>query len=248
MMMIGASLLLNVALLMITLIDHCVWASPVSVAYDQVKLSANNSGIDPVKVDGKSYPTRLAEKLSSCCLVFGKSCDFSVSLDTRRCSCTVVYRNPMCTDDLNSLNLFAQKVQLDNGSAVVFEATNPNGVIETLANEMALMSELLRIPVIFVQSGRGSNNFYAKLKDESNLMVRIEVTGQGSTTPDEPTTNGFNNARSATTFYFVVFAFTILLLLSLTWFVFNYLRRCHHMYTVKRQRVSELYSVVLTNG
>jgi len=124
-------------------------------------------------------------------------------------------------------------------NAIVFPTRNANNKIDDLATSS--VGDRLSIPLIFVND-RDSDNFVAKLREETNLRVTISVTGQGNTgEEDQRPGSGFTNGRSATTFYFVVFAFTILLLLSLTWFIFNYLRRCHHMYTVKRQRVSNLH-------
>ena len=44
---------------------------------------------------------------------------------------------------------------------------------------------------------------------------------------------------NSSTFYFVVFAFTVLVFLSLTWFCITYVRRCYDRCTTKRRRVSQ---------
>lgn len=44
--------------------------------------------------------------------------------------------------------------------------------------------------------------------------------------------------RTSQTFYFVVFAFSVLVLLSLTWFIITYVRRCHDYCARSHTRVS----------
>ena len=53
------------------------------------------------------------------------------------------------------------------------------------------------------------------------------------------------NFRTSQTFYFVVFAFCILMLLSCLWFVMSYMRRCHHSCRNRQRRVSFL-SLIIT--
>ena len=242
--MSGAAIFLGVVLLAITLIDHRV-SSRTSVelpVYDNVELSATNGLIDPLVIYGRYYFYRdvsvgLPSKV--CCLVFKQSnrgCDNVVPKFLSGCICNVVYQALDCRN-VNSMRSFAEAVQQANGNAVIFTTENIDEGEDGDAMIVYDRNPSLRIPVMFVNSEE-SEKFYATLKDESNVTVTIDRFDIPSDNPR----NGFNNGRSATTFYFVVFAFTILLLLSLTWFVFNYLRRCHHMYTVKRQRVSAKYA------
>ena len=56
--------------------------------------------------------------------------------------------------------------------------------------------------------------------------------------------------RTSQTFYFVVFAFCILMLLSCLWFLMSYMRRCHQSCRNRRRRVSfnnSLYKVRVLN-
>ena len=46
-------------------------------------------------------------------------------------------------------------------------------------------------------------------------------------------------SSTPTTFYFIVFAFCILMLLSCLWFLMSYIKRCHNSLRRRRQRVSE---------
>lgn len=234
--MTGTSVLLSLALLAMTLTDHRVWTSPSprSLEFDTVKLTASNSLIEDVEVYGRVYSTSESIIPSRCCLYFKRNYDTCEELSALdyECTCTVVYQKPLC-DNIVS---FTPAVQMYNGSAVVFTVQDLDKAIRDIT-KLDRQEPHRTIPIIVLVPSAQSNEFYAQLGMESSVMVRIEVI----TTPDNPTDNGINNTRSATTFYFVVFAFTILLLLSLTWFVFNYLKRCHHMYTVKRQRVSNLY-------
>ena len=226
-------------LLAIMLIDHRVSSrtsveSPIE--YDNAKLSAMASHIVDKVIFGTYYYHDGSVGLPSnlCCLTFVKKernadCDNSVPIFPSGCICNVVYQAPVCSN-VNSMASFARSVQQFHGSSVIFT------IEDAEQGSFVYKNPSLRIPVMFVNDEE-SQEFYATLRDEVNVTVMIERFD----TPNPDTGNGFNNGRSATTFYFVVFAFTILLLLSLTWFVFNYLRRCHHMYTVKRQRVSIKY-------
>ena len=242
--MSGVAIFLGVVLLAITLIDHRV-SSRMSVdspVYENVKLSATNRFIEDEVIYGRYYfnldgSVGIPSK-SVCCLVFKQSnrgCDNFVPIFHPGCICNVVYQGLGCRN-VNSMRSFAEAVQQANGSAVIFTTEN----VELDGDAMIVYDRnpSLRIPLMFVNSAE-SEMFYGTLKDEFNVTVTIDRL---ETPPSDNPRNGFNNGRSATTFYFVVFAFTILLLLSLTWFVFNYLRRCHHMYTVKRQRVSAKYA------
>ena len=237
--MSGVAILLGVVLFAITLIDHRVSSrTRTSIDppdYEVVELSAQDGFIHNEVIEGRHYYNSDTVRIPSnlCCLTFKKrNCDNSVPTFPSGCICNVVYQALGCSN-VNSMAPFAEAVQQANGSAVIFTTDN----VEQDSIIVYDRNPSLRIPVIFVNSEE-SEVFYPKLKDLINVTVTIKLSGNPN---DRDPGNGFNNGRSATTFYFVVFAFTILLLLSLTWFVFNYLRRCHHMYTVKRQRVSVNY-------
>lgn len=58
---------------------------------------------------------------------------------------------------------------------------------------------------------------------------------------DSPTvsiTAHYHQFQTTHTFYFIVFAFCILMLLSCLWFVMSYMKRCHHSIQRRRRRVS----------
>lgn len=232
--MTGVTLLLSVVLLAVTLTNHRVSTSSSGpILYDEVTLSARNMVQRPNTITGWSYPAGLVRKLSHllpCCLIFKQkpSCRVGTLRDCTH-SCTVVYQTAYCE---SSIIAFVKEVEWANGSAAVFEVDIDDR--DEVINVLQRIHELT-IPVILVEK---FNNFVPTLSSEVDVRVTINVTGQGQIPDDDQAGNGFASGRSATTFYFVVFAFTILLLLSLTWFVFNYLKRCHHMYTMKRQRAS----------
>ena len=227
--MASITTILSVAVLAIMLTSHCVFSMDYDgVNSDQVKLYASNGATYTKTIEGKLYPKGGVEKLSnpSCCLIFTENCYIVTSRNN--CSCYVVYRGPECRGNLVS---FYKAVVDSEANGVVF--TTWNGYLERSQELYNLTNRnRLSIPVVLVEY---DNSFEIwSQNDEANLSLIVEVDPPSDSTPG----SGLDNTRSATTFYFVVFAFTILLLLSLTWFVFNYLRRCHHMYTLKRQRVS----------
>lgn len=65
-----------------------------------------------------------------------------------------------------------------------------------------------------------------RVLDLNNTMITIQ------------TKNKTTNYRTSQTFYFVVFAFSVLVLLSLTWFIITYVRRCHDYCARSHTRVS----------
>ena len=192
--------------------------------YDEVKVTVFNRASN-LTVVGFSYPSMTRQK-------YPKLCDIKIYSRMEDCDtlltgfeeCTVVYyEGEHCNTGLIDL---AKRVKEQDGRAMIFWTTHKDDDLKLLYNAN------VDIPVILVK-----NNGIIRYKDESVRQVNITLTGQANFPTTRPTDGGFTNQRSTTTFYFVVFAFTILLLLSLTWFIFNYLRRCHHMYTAKRRRV-----------
>ena len=61
---------------------------------------------------------------------------------------------------------------------------------------------------------------------DKGAMTRVSVT-----TYSHP-------LQTTQTFYFIIFAFCILMILSCLWFVMSYLKRCHHSIKRRRRRVS----------
>lgn len=72
----------------------------------------------------------------------------------------------------------------------------------------------------------------SKLSTGSTVQVTIEARYQ----------QGFQTSQ---TFYFVVFAFCILMLLSCLWFLMSYFKRCHYRWKARRNRVS-VYIILYT--
>lgn len=75
------------------------------------------------------------------------------------------------------------------------------------------------------------------INETSNVSVTVKYAGMGSiipTTEQPPVIPFFDQT---TTFYFVMFAFCLLLLLALVWFAFNYLKRCHNVLSRRQARV-----------
>ena len=223
--MSGVAILLSVLLLATVLICHRVSGTSTK-RYDEAKLSAEHQFIMTVEIYGRYYYKNTGIPLQQCCLTFKSDllCRGRIPTFNANCTCNFVYQHPECNDH-NEVTLFGEAVQNRNGSAVIITTEDLDEAAMRYVGDPSLI-----IPIILVSYDK-SIEFFKKLYEEPYLTAKVEIS---TTDPG----NKLNSSRSATTFYFVVFAFTILLLLSLTWFVFNYLRRCHHMYTVKRQRVS----------
>ena len=83
-------------------------------------------------------------------------------------------------------------------------------------------------------------------KIDSDYLVRLENLGD----PAQVTVTGHyhQSFRTSQTFYFVVFAFCILMLLSCLWFLMSYMRRCHQSCRNRRRRVSLMVSTNTSRG
>ena len=71
----------------------------------------------------------------------------------------------------------------------------------------------------------------------TNISVTVEYAGMGSIIPTTRSPPLYPFFDQTTTFYFVMFAFCLLLLLALVWFAFNYLKRCHSVLSRRQARV-----------
>ena len=71
------------------------------------------------------------------------------------------------------------------------------------------------------------SEFRSKLGTGSTLQVSIKAQIQQ---------RGFKTSQ---TFYFVVFAFCILMMLSCSWLLLSYFKRCHYRWRMRRNQVSE---------
>ena len=71
----------------------------------------------------------------------------------------------------------------------------------------------------------------------TNVTVTVQYAGMGSFPLDPNPTIYPPFFDQTTTFYFVMFAFCLLLLLALVWFAFNYLKRCHNVLSRRQARV-----------
>lgn len=84
----------------------------------------------------------------------------------------------------------------------------------------------LDIVVAFIKVSDSTMSNYKNMLS-SNATVSLKVMSVTS------------SIHASQTFYFVVFAFSVLVLLSLTWFSITYIRRCHQHFSRKYQRVRE---------
>ena len=223
---------LLIAFLLVMLTDRSGLATNVNnLIYDEVKVVVFTK-VSASSIDGSSYPPRKE---------YPNMCDINIystatSSNLGDCltgtplpefeNCTVVYyEEESCSTDLIQL---VEQVKEQGGRAVMYRTKRTNEYLHQLAAR-----SILGITVILVEDER---HLIRAFGHEPDIYVNVTLIGQTEpSTPSKPN-DGLAN-RSTTTFYFVVFAFTILLLLSLTWFIFNYLRRCHNMYTTKRRRV-----------
>jgi len=214
-----------IVLLLVILTDSSGLAT--SVNYDIVEVVVFNE-VSHIKapIEGFSYPP-LGQGYPKLCKIniysnFHSSPEDCYTLLPQFEDCTVVYYEEECSTNLIDL---VQQVKERGGAAVIYRTDHKRDhLIETLHDHS------IDITVILVKDIE-----IRSFGHELISYVNITFKRQGTSTPPGPK-DGLGQ-RSTTTFYFVVFAFTILLLLSLTWFIFNYLRRCHHMYTTKRRRV-----------
>ena len=103
--------------------------------------------------------------------------------------------------------------------AVVFYSTQSG----TLTSSLSILS----IPVVYTALTAEDKNTLEVLLGLDNAEVTVELI------------DAYYYYRTQQTFYFVVFAFTMLILLSLVWFVVSYMRRCYDSFRSRRQRVRE---------
>ena len=226
-----------IAFLLVMLTDRSGLATSVNtLMYDEVKVVVFNE-VSTVRspIFGSSYPPR--KDYPKLCEIniysAGTSSNLGDCPDTELPefeNCTVVYyEEESCSTDLIQL---VKQVKERGGRAVIYRTKRRTD--EYYLNQLAMNT-----PGIAVILVKDEDHLIRAFGNEPVRYVNITLIGQTEpSTPSNPK-DGLAN-RSTTTFYFVVFAFTILLLLSLTWFIFNYLRRCHNMYTTKRRRVRNL--------
>ena len=88
-------------------------------------------------------------------------------------------------------------------------------------------STSLNVVVAFLKVEDDAFSRYKNMLSIANATVTLEV---------EMLTTTYHTSR---TFYFVVFAFSVLVLLSLAWFSITYIRRCHYHCSRRYNRVSE---------
>lgn len=114
--------------------------------------------------------------------------------------------------------LQAKKAQEENAAGVVFYYTSDS------TNTVTSESDTLTIPVAIIEV-------------EANLLEHI--TGQESPRYTSVVIEGVHYAvfRQSRTFYFIVTAFCILILLSCLWFFTSYFRRCRHTLRSRRRQV-----------
>lgn len=107
-----------------------------------------------------------------------------------------------------------------NGArAVIFYSTQSG----TLTSPLPIVS----IPVVYTGLSSDDIDTLEVLLAWENTQVTVELI------------DTYYHYKTEQTFYFVVFAFTMLLLLSLVWFVVSYMRRCYDGIRTRRERVSE---------
>ena len=73
--------------------------------------------------------------------------------------------------------------------------------------------------------------------ESTNVSVTVRYAGMDSFAPTTRPSLYPPFFDQTTTFYFVMFAFCLLLLLALVWFAFNYLKRCHNVLSRRQARV-----------
>ena len=79
----------------------------------------------------------------------------------------------------------------------------------------------------------------AFIKVSDTTMSRYKTLLSSNATVTLRVRSVTSSIHASQTFYFVVFAFSVLVLLSLAWFSITYVRRCHQHFSRKYQRVRE---------
>ena len=75
-------------------------------------------------------------------------------------------------------------------------------------------------------------------QDDAVKSFRVTIKFEGRISiPKDPTMWPTDSTTSPLTFYFVMFAFCLLLMLAVIWFVFNYVKRCHQIVARRHQQV-----------
>ena len=120
-------------------------------------------------------------------------------------------------------------------------------VTESRARELltgeGLRAASQRLTVILVnRSGEHNCPLLNRVRDaeitaSTNVSVTVRNAGMGSFPTTSPPPLFPSLFDQTTTFYFVMFAFCLLLLLALVWFAFNYLKRCHNVLSRRHARV-----------
>lgn len=108
----------------------------------------------------------------------------------------------------------------DLGAAGVVVYTTSSG-----ASVDGRLSRSLSIPVVFVQLRADENTALLGMGDDGSAEASIQCNCGSS----------FPNSQ---TFYFIVFSFSLLMVLSCSWFLLSYVKRCQHNLRSRRRRVN----------
>lgn len=106
---------------------------------------------------------------------------------------------------------------------IVFHSSKSTS-LDSYHSSLKVLVSVVTLTTHELSSLRGILNF-------SNTYITVTIK-QSSTVPS-----------NSHTFYFVVFAFTVLVVLSLAWFFITYARRCYDHYATRRRRVSVIIHV-----
>ena len=113
----------------------------------------------------------------------------------------------------------AQKAEELGATGIVF-------YYQRRSSQLELTRSSLKVVVTLVVLTEDELSLLKKEGNWTDTTIKIEIEDVS------------NYAGNQHTFYFVVFAFTVLVILSLTWFIITYTKRCHDYVTSKRRRVS----------
>ena len=113
----------------------------------------------------------------------------------------------------------AQKAEELGATGIVFYSQRES-------SQLKLTRSSLKVVVTLVVLTEDEISLLKKEGNWTNTTIKIEIDEESSYVGNQHT------------FYFVVFAFTVLVILSLTWFIITYTKRCHDFITSKRRRVS----------
>lgn len=106
-------------------------------------------------------------------------------------------------------------------------------------DEFSLSSTIVAFNQTTREGGRGCPLYDERQAFFGKEDYNVTLVNLGKRPIPPPTSLAPSPANVQLTFYFVMFAFCLLLLLAVVWFIFNYIKRCHQMVVRRHRQVHE---------